>query len=190
MSFPPRQRVFSPKGPELRVFRAVRRIMRMKHALVRPPSALSVLLLALVAPAALGAPPTTQPPADPAKVAISVSPQVVSAGGRAEVTVRLTPAAGIRINRYPKIKLDVPERAGLVRAAEGTVGDDSPPPIGDPEANYFEEVDPLTVAIDLDRAAKSGTHEIEGQLTYYYCVKKSGFCAPKKAQVRIALEVR
>ena len=39
-----------------------------------------------------------------------------------EVTLRLAPKSGIRINRYPKIKLTVPEASGLVGEAEAAIG--------------------------------------------------------------------
>jgi spermidine/putrescine-binding protein len=146
-------------------------------------------LILISAAAALAAPNATQP-ANPAKVVISVSPETVAPGGQAEVTVKLTPSAGIKINRYPKIKLSVPTQEGRVAEVEAEVGNESPPPLDDPESNYFDVVDPVTLTLDLDDSISSGAHEIEGKLTYFYCVKKSGFCAPKRATVKIALNVR
>ena len=139
--------------------------------------------------AALAAPGATQP-AKPAKIEISVSPESIAPGGQAEVTVKLTPSSGVKINRYPKIKLSVPAQQGLVAEAEASVGNDSPPPIGDTDSNYFEVVEPVTLTLDLDDSISSGSHEIEGKLTYFYCVTKSGFCAPSKAPVKIAVSVR
>ena len=139
--------------------------------------------------AVLAAPNATQP-ANPAKIAISVSPDVVSAGGQTEVTVKLTASSGIKINRYPKIKISVPAQDGLVAEAEASVGNDSPPPLDDPDSNYFDVVDAVTLTLDLDDSISSGSHEIEGKLTYFYCVAKSGFCAPKKTPVKISLNVR
>ena len=83
------------------------------------------------------------PPAEPARVTISVSPESVSAGGQAEITLKLAPKSGIRINRYPKIKLTVPEVEGVVQSAEATLGNPKPPPIDNPESNYFKAPEPL-----------------------------------------------
>jgi len=149
----------------------------------------AVCLILIASAAALAAPDAPQP-ANPAKIAISVSPEAVAPGGRAEVTVRLTPSAGVKINRYPKIKLAVPAQKGLVAEAETEVGNESPPPLDDPESNYYDVVDPVTLTLDLDDSISSGSHEIEGKLTYFYCVKKSGFCAPKRTAVKIAVNVR
>ncbi len=108
------------------------------------------------------------------------------------MTLTLTAASGIKINRYPKIKFNVPAREGLVSGGESTLGNDSPPPIdAGTGANYFDDtVDPLRLVLDLDAQAPRGRHDLEGQVKYYYCVVKSGFCAPAKASVKIPLTVR
>jgi hypothetical protein len=132
-----------------------------------------------------------KPPAEPAKIAISVEPESVSPGGRAEATLTLAPIEGVVINRYPKITLKVAETEGLVHAAEVAVGNDAPPPPDDKSgSNYFDEVDPVRLTLSFDEAVKSGAHEIDGKLKYYYCVKKSGFCAPKRMTVKIPVRIR
>jgi hypothetical protein len=130
-----------------------------------------------------------KPPAEPAKIRIAVSPDRVPVGGSAEVTLQLAPKAGIKINRYPKIKLVVPEQPGLTKQAEAAIGNDRPPPPGKIEANYYDTVDPVTLRIELDREVSRGVHEFDGRLVYYYCVKKSGFCAPARVNVKIPVQV-
>ena len=152
--------------------------------------AVLAICAALVAPGMMSAAPNSSQPANPAKVTVSVSPGSVAPGGEAQVTVKLTASSGIKINRYPKIKVSVPATEGFVAEAEAEVGNDSPPPLDDPESNYFEVVDPVTLKLDLDDSIKSGAHEIEGKLIYYYCVTKSGFCAPKRTSVKIAVNVK
>lgn len=144
----------------------------------------------LAASGAVLAAPNSDQPANPAKITISVSPEAVAPGGRAQVTVTLTPASGVKINRYPKIKVNVPAQEGLVAEAGAEVGNDSPPPLDNPDSNYFDVVEPVTLKLDLDDSISSGSHEIEGKLTYFYCVAKSGFCAPKKTPVKIAVNVK
>jgi DsbC/DsbD-like thiol-disulfide interchange protein len=152
--------------------------------------AVLVISAALAAPCAVLAAPNSAQPANPAKVSISVSPETVAPGGEAQVTVKLTASSGVKINRYPKIKVSVPAQPGLVAETEAEVGNDSPPPLDDPDSNYFGVVDPVTLKLDLDDSVKSGEHEIEAKLTYYYCVTKSGFCAPKRTSVKIAVNVQ
>jgi len=126
----------------------------------------------------------------PANIRVQVSPEAVERGGSARITVTLDPVEGVKVNRYPKIRLSVPASPGLVSAAEVSLGDDRPAPVDQEGGNYFDAIEPLTLDLALDRQAPSGKHEIDGQLVFYYCVKKSGFCAPKKTPLKIALDVR
>jgi hypothetical protein len=136
----------------------------------------------------LAAPP--KPPKEPAKIKISVSPDAVSRGGQTEVTLVLRPIEGVKINRYPQIKLEVPEQAGLVAQAEVKVGNSAPPAPDQKESNYFETVDPVRLKLQLNGSAPTGQHAVVGKLTYYYCVTASGFCAPKRLPIEIPIEVR
>lgn len=132
----------------------------------------------------------TEPLAKPADIEISVSPAAVAAGGQAEVTLRIQPIEGVKINKYPKIKLEVSAQAGLVEQGHAEIGSAKPPPPDQMATNYYKTVDPLTLALKLDAAARPGSHQIDARLTYYYCVVASGFCAPARVPVKIPVAVR
>ena len=70
------------------------------------------------------------------------------------------------------------------------IGNDTPPPPGQMEINYYKTVDPVELQLTLDAQAPSGRHELEGKLTYYYCIAASGFCAPKRVPLAIPIEIR
>jgi len=131
-----------------------------------------------------------KPPAKPADIDISVAPGSVKPGGTAEVTLMLDPIEGVKINRYPKIKLQVPGQDGLVLQSEAAVGNDAPPPPGKSKANYFDVLDPVVLSLKLDESAEKGEHEIDAKLTYFVCVPASGFCAPKRVAVKIPVDVK
>ena len=158
--------------------------------LIRFLGPVSTLVAFAVCSVAVAAPPADKPPKEPARIQISVAPEQVQAGGQAEVTLQLTAKSGIRINRYPKISLTVPEQDGVAAEAEVSIGNDGPPPADDAEANYYDTVDPLRLQLELDPGVKPGDHEFDAKLVYFYCVKKSGFCAPKRLQVKIPVSVR
>ena len=80
----------------------------------------SLLLAAVLGQVAVAAP--LKPPANPAKITISVTPQSVAPGGQAEITLTIDPISGVKINRYPQIKLKVPDQEGLVGEAETAIG--------------------------------------------------------------------
>ena len=129
-------------------------------------------------------------PAKPADIDIDVAPGTVAPGGQVEVTVTLDPIEGVKINRYPKIKLEVPAREGLVLANQAAMGSSTPPPPEKLLENYFEQVDPLKLTLTLDESAPAGRHELDGKLTYNYCVPAKGFCVPARVPVKIPVTVR
>lgn len=149
-------------------------------------AAFLALLLAIPVAALAAAPPAPEP----AKVTTSVAPDAVAPGGVVAVTVQIVPGPGIKVNRYPKIKLQVAAQENLVPASEAAVGNDAAPPAGQLEANYFHTVDPVRLEMKVSRDAKPGVHTIPAKLSYFYCVAASGFCAPARTTVEIPVTVR
>ena len=131
------------------------------------------------------------PPDAPVKISVAVAPQAISAGTDAVLTVKLAPKTGIKLNKYPKIKLQIPAVDGLVNGAEQSLGNPAPPPPDQLDANYFHGgIDPLTITLHLDPKAAKGPHDIRAKLNYFYCVAASGFCAPFKTELTIPVTVR
>jgi hypothetical protein len=162
---------------------------RRTDSLAPGPSLLALAALVLSS----GAWAAVRPPDVPAVLTVSVRPEAVAPGETARVRIDLAPVDGIKINRYPQIKLVVPARSGVVAAGEVKVGDSRPPSPEKMESggNYFATVDPVELDLAVDAAAKPGQHDVEGELTYFYCVTKDGFfCAPKRVKVAIPLRVR
>ena len=129
-----------------------------------------------------------KPPQNPAKITVSVSPKSVAPGAQAEITLTIDPISGIKINRYPQIKLKVPGQQGLVGEAETAIGSKTPLPLDDQGSNFWKKVEPLNLTLTVDAAATSGKHEVEAKLTYYYCMS-GDFCAPKRLPLSIVLDV-
>ena len=151
---------------------------------------LRVAFVGLAASACWGGCWAAKPPKMPAILDIAVAPDTVVAGEHARVTLKIKPIEGVKINRYPMIKLKVPAQEGLVLAAQAEIGNSSPPPPDQLDANYYKTVDSLELDLPLEAGISSGKHEIEANLTYFYCVSKSGFCAPARVAVTIPLAVK
>lgn len=139
---------------------------------------------------AVAAPAPSASGSEPAAYRIEVSPASVAPGETVEVRLLLEPAAGIKINKYPKIRLKIPAAPGVVGEAEGSVGSDAAPPPDQLESNYFKSLDPVRATVRVVDTAHAGTHEVEGKLSYYYCVASSGYCAPAKVPVKFPIRVR
>ena len=163
-------------------------MLRMNH-LTKKHLVIALLVpgLAALAGASWAAP---KPPEVPAKIEVSVSPDGVAAGGTTEVTIRLSPIEGVKINRYPKIKLKIPKQPGLTAGGSAEIGNDAPPPADKMDTNYYKTVDPVSLDLVLEAGAEKGSHELTGELKYFYCVSASGFCAPKKVSVSVPIEIR
>ena len=152
----------------------------------RPHAALGLLLVSAAFAGMGGA----KPAGDPAKLVITVNPPAAAPGEAVEVVVRVEPNPGIKVNRYPNMKLQVPAAAGLVREAEVSVGSSEMPPEEHPEANYYKTVDPVSLKVGVDPKAPKGAHKVPAKFTYYYCVAASGYCAPERVSLTIPLQVR
>lgn len=150
---------------------------------------LTIVLLGAMA-AGISAAPSPTVTEHPATLDVAIAPEALQPGDDLELILRIVPKSGIKINRYPKIRFNVAEQAGLLEGAEATLGNDGPPPPDKMDTNYFETVDPIKLKLSLDGSAKPGRHEIEADVKYFYCVAKSGFCAPKKERVKVSLDVR
>jgi hypothetical protein len=146
--------------------------------------------VAVVAGAVIAASAGPKAPAKPARIDVSVSPKKVAPGGQAQVTLQLVPAQGIKIPRYPKMKLTVPAQEGLVQAAEAAVGNDSPPPPDQVALNYYKKVEPLELDLRLDPGASSGKHEISAKFRYFYCQAATGMCVPARTEIKIPVIVK
>jgi hypothetical protein len=129
--------------------------------------------------------------APPVKVSITVEPTAIAAGSDVQAIFKLTPNAGIKLNKYPKIKVQISASAGLVADAEASMGNAAPPAADNLDANYYHgEVDPLAITLHVDPAATKGRHEVAAKLSYFYCVAASGYCAPAKVPVTIPVTIR
>ncbi len=145
---------------------------------------LLVLVSAVLAPqaAAFGKKPKKAPKM---KVELSVAPSPAKAGQPATVEVKVVPPKGIALNRYPGITLKIDKASKLDFASrEAFVGTKELPE--DLADNAFKKPAPLRFEVTPKAAGK---RSFEGELSFFYCVKSSGFCAPGKQKVKLQLPV-
>ena len=122
------------------------------------------------------------------KIDVSVDKPPVAAGSQGEAVMTLTPPAGIHINRYPPVRLTLePPSAVTFDATTFKVGLDAMP--DDPEKNPFETVDPIRMKFKVGQAARAGQVPVKGKLKFFYCVAKSGYCAPGNKDVTFNVPV-
>ena len=149
---------------------------------------ISAVVLTLLAANLMPLAASPKPPEKPAEIKLDVDPATVQAGGTIAVRIALEPIKGVKINRYPHIKLSVAERPGVVSAGSASVGSNPPEP-DKMAGNYFETVDPVELILHVHEDATAGSHDVVGKLTYFYCMPESGFCAPHRVAVTIPVEI-
>ncbi|MDQ7005924.1 MAG: hypothetical protein Q9Q40_01685 [Acidobacteriota bacterium] len=142
------------------------------------------LVVAVCAPQA--APGSRKKTAPTMGIRVEQRPAAATVGEPATVQVHVTPPDGIRLNRYPGITLEIDKADALdLSTRKAFVG--STKPINDVSKFGFETIDPLV----LEFVPKApGEHVLEGTLKYFYCVKKSGYCAPGQQRVRLPVKAR
>ncbi|GAB4222142.1 MAG: hypothetical protein Kow0062_18180 [Acidobacteriota bacterium] len=149
------------------------------------PLVVSLVLAAVLSPqAAPAAAGKDKAPRVTARVAVDPSP--ARPGEPVRISVRLEPPEGVTLNRYPGITLKIDHVEGLdVASREVFVG--TRKPVTDVEKFAFEKVPPLVVEGVAGAGSRRGL--IRGELKYFYCVKKSGFCAPASRPLEITVPI-
>jgi hypothetical protein len=116
-----------------------------------------------------------------------VPPPKAGANGAVSVTFA-TGDPDVRVNRdpAPRLTLDADQRV-LVdkqppRARRGGSADVE-------AAGFFEPGTAVTFPVALGPAAKSGRHDVDGVVTYFYCSKRDGWCRKGTAEIDIPVSV-
>ena len=146
---------------------------------------LIVLLAAVIAPHPLLA-AGGQDKVPKVATRVTIEPSPARAGQAARIAIQLEPPAGITLNRYPGITFRVTGAEGLsVDVEEVFAG--TKKPITDISKFAFEKIPALELKVIPKRGTRSGS--VRGELKYFYCVKKSGFCAPASQELEITVPV-
>lgn len=107
----------------------------------------------------------------------------VERGDGLELRLTMTPPDGVMLNRYPGITLDL-EQTGDLQLDAGSYFVGSREPITDLSQAYFDE-DPEIVISAQNRG--EAQQELRGELSFFYCLKESGVCAPATQSVRLSV---
>lgn len=153
---------------------------------------LSILCLAALAlpVAAGGGSDAIKPPAVPASWTTD-APAAAAPGDTVTLSLTLQPKPGIKVNRYPRISWGISRDDNPVADdVKAELGSETALPFDATDADrYFSSIDPIELAVRVDPNASRGDHTLKTKLKYFYCVSKSGFCAPKKVSVEIPIRI-
>jgi hypothetical protein len=103
----------------------------------------------------------------------------VKPGKAGEITVSFGLLNGYAINHTPPMTLKLTKVPGVTLPKT-----DFSTPTKDPKSKDEYYVDLPTIKLPVT-AAKAGTYEIPGKLTYFFCSKADGFCSRQVLDVKI-----
>ncbi|HYR87324.1 MAG TPA: protein-disulfide reductase DsbD domain-containing protein [Terriglobia bacterium] len=108
----------------------------------------------------------------------------VRAGQSGEITVSFGLLKGYAINFDPPITLKLTSVPGVTLRKI-----DFETPKKDPKSKdeYYVDLPAITVPV---AAAKAGSYEIPGKLTYFFCSKSDGFCSRQVLDLKIPITVQ
>ena len=111
---------------------------------------------------------------------------LVKAGQKADIVVTFTAHKGFVIDRQPQTRLTLKliEVPGVKLAKTEIVA-----PTDDPKSKDGYYVDLPSVHVTAT-AAKAGSYEVPGKLTYFFCNKTDGYCSRQSVDVKIPLHVQ
>ena len=132
----------------------------------------------------------SKPPKVPATWTLD-APAAAGPGDTVELSLTLQPKSGIKVNRYPQIAWSITSDDNPVAGdVKSKLGSDGALPFDAPDADrYFKSIDPIVMNVRLDPQAAPGDHKLKTRLKYFYCVTKSGFCAPAKVSVEVPIRI-
>lgn len=101
-------------------------------------------------------------------VTITLKPNEVKSGGKAQLLVTFKPQKGIHINLDPPIEFEFEKELvinGKVKISKMK------------KDNYLDTEKPLIQNLSIKKNLSPGTHTIKGKLIYFYCSDAEGWCS-------------
>lgn len=116
-------------------------------------------------------------------------PGEVEPGGSGVIKVKIEPSKGIKLTKYPQTTITISCDEGLV--FENTViklGQDKMPK--DIKNNFLKKIQPLEFKFKVDNSVEASMLDIKTNISYFYCVSSSGFCAPGTKNIDVQIPVK
>lgn len=110
-----------------------------------------------------------------------IKPSVLKPGDEAKLIINFQPAKGILINLKPPITVEIDKKIAILKNIELSKSR---------SGEYLDHNKPITQIIKLNRNIKPGKVKIKGNLTYYYCSEKEGWCTKANQNIELNITVK
>lgn len=110
-----------------------------------------------------------------------IKPTELKPGGEAKLIINFQPTQGILINLKPPIKIEIDNKIAVLKNVDLPKSK---------SGEYLDHNKPITQTIKLNRGLKPGKVTIKGNLTYFYCSEKEGWCTKAKQPIELNIIVK
>lgn len=110
-----------------------------------------------------------------------IKPSILKPGDEAKLIINFQPTKGILINLKPPITLEIDNKVATLKNIELPKSK---------SGEYLDHNKPVTQTIKLNKNLKPGKVKIKGNLTYFYCSEKEGWCTKTKQPIELNITVK
>ncbi len=116
-------------------------------------------------------------------------PREVKLGDSGVITVTIETAKGIKLTKYPQTSITLSGDKELT-FEENTIklGQDKMPE--NLMKNFLDKIQPMAFKFKVDKNVDKKMLKVSANISYFYCVAKSGFCAPGVKKIDLLIPVK
>lgn len=126
---------------------------------------------------------------DNIRVKLHSKPREVKPGDSGFIKVEIEPAKGIKLTKYPQTSVtlsgdeEIIFEKNVLKLGQNTLPEDI-------KRNFLEEIDLLEFRFKVDENVEKSTLNVKANISYFYCVSRSGFCAPGTKNIELQIPVK
>lgn len=122
-------------------------------------------------------------------VKVHSKPRELKPGESGVITVKIETAKGIKLTKYPQTSVTLSGDEGLTFEKNVMkLGQDKMPE--DIKKNLLNKIQPMEFKFKVDKNVDKKMLKVTANISYFYCVSKSGFCAPGTKNIDFQIPVK
>ncbi len=126
---------------------------------------------------------------DNIRVKLHFNPREVKPGDSGFIKVEIKPAKGIKLTKYPQTSVtlsgdeEIIFEKNVLKLGQNKLPEDI-------KRNFLEEIDLLEFKFKVDENVEKSMLNVKANISYFYCVSRSGFCAPGTKNIELQIPVK
>jgi hypothetical protein len=126
---------------------------------------------------------------DTIHVKLHFQPREVRPGDSGFIKVEIEPAKGIKLTKYPQTSVTLSGDEEIIFEKNVLkLGQEKLPK--DIKKNFLEKIDLLEFKFKVEETVEKSMLNVKANISYFYCVSRSGFCAPGTKNIEFQIPVK